>query len=60
MHNVLFSTVTDGVVDENGISNLTTGSGYQVGEVLTIDNSSALVTGGSGFKLVVKSNYLHI
>ena len=39
----------------NSISNLTTGSGYQVGEVLTIDNSSALVTRGSGFKLVVKS-----
>ena len=46
-------SVTDGVVDSNGISNLTLGSGYQVGEVLTIDNNDAKVTGGQGFKLVV-------
>ena len=46
-------SVTDGVVDTNGISNLTTGSGYKVGEVLTIDNSSSKVTSGSGFKLVI-------
>ena len=48
-------SVTDGVVDVSGISNLTTGSGYQVGEVLTIDNSSSKVTSGSGFKLVIKN-----
>ena len=53
---VTISTVNGvpGVVDENGISNLTLGNGYQVGEVLTIDNSSSAVTGGSGFKMVVK------
>jgi len=39
----------------NSISNLTLGTGYQVGEVLTIDNSSNLVTRGNGFKLVVTS-----
>ena len=37
----------------NSISNLTAGSGYQVGEVLTIDNSDVKVTRGAGFKLVV-------
>ena len=46
-------SLTNGVVDSNGISNLTTGSGYVVGEVLTIDNSSNLVNAGSGFKMVV-------
>ena len=53
---VTVSTVNGvpGVVDENGISNLTLGNGYQIGEVLTIDNSSSAVTGGSGFKMVVK------
>ena len=39
----------------NSISNLTLGTGYQVGEVLTIDNGSNLVTRGNGFKLVVTS-----
>ena len=39
----------------SAISNLTTGTGYQAGEVLTIDNNSNLVTRGNGFKLVVKS-----
>ena len=39
----------------NSISNLTLGTGYQTGEVLTIDNSSNLVTRGNGFKLVVKT-----
>ena len=37
----------------NSISNLTAGSGYQVGEVLTIDNSDVKVTRGAGFKLTV-------
>ena len=37
----------------NSISNLTTGSGYQVGEVLTIDNSNVQISRGAGFKLVV-------
>jgi len=37
----------------NSISNLTTGSGYQVGEVLTVDNSDVKVTRGAGFKVVV-------
>jgi len=46
-------SVTNGVVDSSGISNLTVGEGYQVGEVLTIDNTSALVTGGQGFKMVI-------
>ena len=45
--------LTNGVV--TSISNLTLGTGYQVGEVLTIDNTSALVTGGQGFKMVVKA-----
>ena len=47
-------SVTGGVVDESGISNVTVGSGYQVGEVLTIDNTNAQVTGGQGLKVVVK------
>ena len=46
-------SLTNGIVDSNGISNLTLGTGYQVGEVLTIDNSDAKVLRGSGFKLVV-------
>ena len=46
-------SLTNGVV--TSISNLTLGTGYQVGEVLTIDNTSALVTGGQGFKMVVKA-----
>jgi len=46
-------SVTNGVVDTNGISNLTLGTGYQIGEVLTIDNTDAKVTGGQGFKLAV-------
>jgi len=37
----------------NSISNLTTGSGYQVGEVLTVLNSDVKVLRGAGFKLVV-------
>ena len=37
----------------NSISNLTTGSGYQVGEVLTVDNTDVKITRGAGFKLVV-------
>ena len=37
----------------NSISNLTVGSGYQVGEVLTIDNSNVQVARGAGFKLIV-------
>ena len=44
-------TVTNGVV--TSISNLTLGTGYQVGEVLTIDNSDVKVKGGQGFKLAV-------
>ena len=44
-------TVTNGVI--TSISNLTVGIGYQVGEVLTIDNSDVKVKGGQGFKLVV-------
>ena len=47
--------LTDGVVDANGISNVSGGSGYVVGEVLTIDNTSNLVNSGQGFKLVVSS-----
>jgi len=47
--------VTNGVVNTNGISNLTVGKNYQVGEVLTIDNSNANVLSGQGFKLVVKA-----
>ena len=45
----------NGIVASNGITNLThtAGSGYVVGEVLTIDNSDTDVTGGSGFKMVV-------
>ena len=39
----------------NSISNLTTGSGYQVGEVLTVDNSDVKVTRGAGFKLIVST-----
>jgi len=46
-------TLTEGVV--TSISNLTLGSGYQVGEVLTIDNTNLQVTSGQGFKLVVNS-----
>ena len=46
-------TVTDGVI--TSISNLTLGTGYQVGEMLTIDNTSNLVTRGSGFKLIVQA-----
>ena len=46
-------TLTNGVV--TGISNLTVGTGYQVGEVLTIDNSNAAVTSGQGFKLAVSA-----
>ena len=46
-------SITDGIVDLDGISNLTTGSGYVVGEVLTIDNTSGLVNSGQGFKLVI-------
>ena len=49
-------SLTNGIVDSNGVSNLTLGTGYQVGEVLTIDNSDAKVLRGSGFKLVVTSN----
>ena len=45
--------VTNGVVNSNGISNLTLGSGYQVGEVLTIDDSDVKVKGGQKFTLVV-------
>ena len=37
----------------NSISNLTVGSGYQVGEVLTIDNSNVQISRGAGFKLIV-------
>tara|TARA_S200000501_G_scaffold162942_1_gene153572 strand:+ start:11223 stop:18668 length:7446 start_codon:yes stop_codon:yes gene_type:complete len=37
----------------NSISNLTTGSGYQIGEVLTIDNTNVQITRGAGFKVVV-------
>ena len=37
------------------ISNLTTGSGYKVGEVLTVDNSNVQVKRGTGFKLVVST-----
>ena len=43
---------TNGVV--TGITNLTVGSGYQVGDVLTIDNSNVNVLSGQKFKLVVK------
>ena len=32
---------------------MTTGSGYQVGEILTVDNSDSKVTRGAGFKVVV-------
>ena len=46
-------SISNGVVDANGISNLTLGTGYQVGEVLTIDNSDVKVKGGQGFQLVV-------
>ena len=46
-------SLTNGVV--TGISNLTLGTGYQVGEVLTIDNSNALVLSGSGFKISVSA-----
>jgi len=43
--------LTDGVV--TSITNLTLGTGYQVGEILTIDNSNAQVLSGQGFKMVV-------
>ena len=39
----------------NSISNLTLGSGYQVGEILTVDNSDVKVTRGDGFKIVVSA-----
>ena len=45
--------ITNGVI--TSISNLTAGTGYQEGEVLTIDNSNAQVKGGQGFKLIVTS-----
>ena len=41
----------EGVI--TAISNLTLGTGYQVGEILTIDNDSNLVTRGDGFKIAV-------
>ena len=44
-------TISNGVI--TSISNLTVGTGYQVGEVLTIDNSDVKVKGGQGFKLVI-------
>ena len=52
-------SVTTGTVGDvanviTSISNVTVGTGYQVGEVLTIDNSDVKVTGGQGFKVVVK------
>ena len=37
----------------SSISNLTVGSGYQVGEVLTVDNTNVQITRGAGFKVVV-------
>ena len=37
------------------ISNLTSGGGYKVGEVLTVDNSNVQVKRGAGFKLVVSA-----
>ena len=37
------------------ISNLTSGGGYKVGEVLTVDNSNVQVLRGAGFKLVVSA-----
>ena len=46
-------SITNGVVDENGITITNEGEGYQVGEVLTIDNSDVKVLRGFGFKLVV-------
>ena len=39
----------------NSISNLTLGSGYQVGEVLTIDNSNVQISRGAGFKITISS-----
>ena len=46
-------SITNGVVDSNGITITNEGEGYQVGEVLTIDNSDVKVLRGFGFKLVV-------
>ena len=37
----------------NSISNLTVGSGYQLGEILTIDNTNVQISRGVGFKLIV-------
>ena len=46
-------TVSNEVVTAVAINN--TGNGYQVGDVLTVDNSSNKVTRGSGLKFVVNA-----
>jgi len=51
---VTTGTVGDVVNVITSVTNVTVGTGYQVGEVLTIDNSDAKVTGGQGLKLVIK------
>ena len=45
-------TVSNGVVTAIAING--TGSGYQVGDILTVDNSSNNVTRGAGLKFAVK------
>ena len=46
-------TVSNEVVTAVTINNV--GSGYQVGDILTVDNADAKVTRGSGLKFAVKS-----
>ena len=46
-------TVTNGAITNVALN--ATGTGYQVGDVLTVDNSDAKVTRGSGMKFAVSS-----
>ena len=46
-------SITNGIIDANGLTNITSGTGYVVGDILTIDNSSALVTSGYGARFAV-------
>ena len=46
-------TISDGVITAYNVQ--ATGSGYQVGDVLTLDNTDSGVVRGAGFKFVVNS-----
>ena len=46
-------TTSNGVI--TGVNRQTSGTGYQIGDVLTLDNSDSGVIRGSGLKLVVTS-----